>query len=309
MRYEILAQGGKPRLSTAAAIKAHVRHEPFDHVDVAAAYATSQGIRAFLRILGAAPVRSRWIIGLDDAITQPEAIDELKELPGAKVRVARLSPVRRFHPKVYLFRRSSQTDQAMLVVSSGNLTERGLHENAEGTVLLHSESAAEVSEMQAMFQSLWALGHQPSKQELQEYSASYKIAKVQRKVVEDRGNAPNEPAPAATVSHDISGKNTSEAVIALAVTRIAAAQPDSVCSLDLARDLLPKMVPLTALDFQPYKNQNDPRWVQILRNIKSNSNKPGPGSRNFIVNGYLEGVGEGYRITDLGRRMLAEENQ
>lgn len=306
MRFQLLAQGGRQQLSMAAAIKAHIREAPFDGIDVAAAYVTLQGIRALERILGRPPVASRWIVGLDDAISQPQAIEYLLGLKGAEVRVSKLSPKRRFHPKMYRLFQSDGPARGLLVVGSGNLTERGLHTNAEGAVLLKAETLPEVAAGLSMFNEFWGLGHELGAGELSAYAERYERARKSRKAQEDAGDAPPEPAPSATVAADIPGQSTPEAVLALAVARIASAQPNGQCSLNLARDMIPKMVPLTAKDYVPYAGQTNPRWVQIVRNIQSNSTNAGPGSTNFIARGYLEHIGEGYRVTESGRRLASQ---
>ena len=78
----------------------------FDRLDVAVAYATKQGLLTLRGALGGFPIKTRWIVGLDDAISQPEALEFLFALSGATLRLASLSPQRRFHPKLYCLRRS-----------------------------------------------------------------------------------------------------------------------------------------------------------------------------------------------------------
>lgn len=307
MKFQLLAQGGAKELSLAAAIKRRVRTASFNRIDVAAAYVTLQGVRALEATLGSKPASSRWVVGLDDAITQPEAIEYLVALAGADLRVAKLSPARRFHPKVYRFLEDGVPGRSLLVVGSGNMTERGLHKNAEGAVLLDAENEGDVKLGLTMFEELWAVGRKLEVGELAAYAERYKKAKQSRKAVEDAGDAPPEPPATAGVAPTIPGDSTKEAVLALAVARIAASQPNGQCSLDLAYDRIPKMVALTAKDYVPYKGQKNPRWVQIVRNIQSNSSNPGPGSTNFIANGYLEHVGEGYRVTELGRAFVAQQ--
>lgn len=270
MKIQLLAQGGVKELSLAAAIKSRVRTAPFDRVDVAAAYVTLQGVRALETTLGSKPAASRWVVGLDDAITQPAAIEYLIALAGAELRVAKLSPARRFHPKVYRFHEENAPSRSLLVVGSGNLTQHGIHKNAEGAVLLDSENEADVALGLKMFEELWGIGHQLEAGELAAYAERYKEAKASRKAVEDAGDAPPEPPVAAEVAATIPNVSTKEAVLALAVARIAAAQPNGECSLDLAYDRIPKMVALTAKDYVPYSGQTNPRWVQIVRNIQSN---------------------------------------
>lgn len=304
MRIELVAQGGAGQRSLAAAIKRHVRAKSFDRVDVAAAYATKQGIRALEHVLGGPPPVSRWVVGLDDAITQPEAIAYLATLAGAQLHVAKLTPERRFHPKLYHFWQADTPDRSLLVVGSANLTDRGMQKNAEAAVLVVSEIAAEVRSAHAAFEELWEVGLPLAAGQLADYTARYTRAKAARRVVEQAGDAPAEPPATAPVSETIPGTNTREAVLALAVAKIAAAQPDGRCSLDLAYERIPQMVALTPIDYVPYKGQGNPRWVQIVRNIQSNSSNPGPGSTNFIARGLLRGIGGGYEITDLGRTYI-----
>lgn len=303
MKFQLLAQGGAREVSLAAAIKLRVRTAPFNRLDVAAAYVTLQGVRALEATLGSKPASSRWVVGLDDAITQPEAIEYLVALAGAELRVAKLSPARRFHPKVYRFFDDNAPGRSLLVVGSGNLTQRGIQKNAEGAVLLDAENEADVALGVTMFEELWAIGRKLEVGELAAYAERYKKAKASRKAVEDAGDSPPEPHAVAPVAPFIPGDLTTEAVLALAVARIAAAQPNGQCSLALAYDLIPKMVALTARDYVPYKRHKRPSWQQRVRNIQSNWEK----GNNFIHQGYLEGIGGGYRVTDKGRRLIADE--
>ncbi|MFD1610286.1 phospholipase D-like domain-containing protein [Sphingomonas tabacisoli] len=303
MQSEILPQGGGLGLSLAAALKPCVLSEAFDRLDVAVAYATLQGIRALDRVTGTIPV-TRWILGLDDAITQPAAIAHLQNRAGAELRVARLSPVRRFHPKLYRFWSSTAPESALLVIGSGNMTQRGLQENAEAAVLLRAEDAADARNILSAFEELWAIGHEPSAQELADYAIVYAATAVDRRNVSSREAAPPEPAAQERVEDMIPTGKTSEAVIGVAVARLAAAQPDGICTLNLAKRMVPRMIALTADDLAPSNSQPNAKWVQRLRNIQSNWDG-GPASNNPIARGYLEHVDSGYRITAAGRAMLA----
>ena len=298
-----MAQGGAQGLTIAAAIKRYVREGSFDEVEVAAAYVTKHGVDALFRILGGEPPRSRWVVGLDDAVTQPEAIDKLSKLNNSEVRLAKLSPRYRFHPKVFRFHRK-KNDESVLVVGSGNLTEQGLSKNAECAVLMRSENHEDVCKMKETFENLWSIGRTASNKEILQYRDIYNLAKIHRAAIEKKEYAPKDRSIEENLDEIFSEKTTSESVIALAVTKLAASEPDGVCTLDLARKVIPMMIPLTSSDMKPYQRQSDARWVQKLRNIQSNSNRPGPKSTNFIALGYLTGVGQGYKITDSGRAML-----
>jgi len=167
-----------------------------------------------------------------------------------------------------------------------------------------SENHEDVSKMKETFEKLWSMGRTASDKEILEYKDIYNLAKTQRTAIERKEYAPKERALEEKIDEIFSEKTTPESVIALAVTKLAASQPDRVCTLDLAREMIPMMIPLTSSDMTPYQRQSDPRWVQKLRNIQSNSNRPGPKSTNFIALGYLTGVGQGYKITDSGILML-----
>lgn len=106
---------------------------------VAAAFASEAGVRALAELmpLGEAGLRKRWLIGLENGLTQPEALKALAELDDSEVRVpygreivasSSLSGKKFFHPKIYAV---AAADRLVLVSASGNLTRGGLVENVE----------------------------------------------------------------------------------------------------------------------------------------------------------------------------------
>lgn len=305
MRVELVAQGGADALSLAAAIAGDCRDKRYDRLDVAVAYATVQGLQALERLINRPITASRWILGLDDAITQPAAIEKLQRNAAATLRLAKLSPARRFHPKLYRLWASADAALSVTVIGSGNMTERGLQANAEAAVVLRSDTAAETQDSAEAFDRLWRLGHAPDAAELAAYRDAYARTASARKQAAEHGDAPPEPAADAQVSDAVPVGRTSENVIALAVCRIAANHPVGVCTYDDARRLVPKMIALTPGDLSQSASQPNAKWVQVLRNIQSNA-RGGAGSTNFIANGYLEHVpGVGYRVTATGRALLA----
>jgi len=304
VKIEVVSQGGANALSVAAALKPHALTGLYDRLDVAVAYATDPGLRALGLILEGWPPESRWVVGLDDAITQPAAINRLQALPGADVRIAKLTPVRRFHPKLYHLWSSANRAHSLLLVGSANMTERGLHKNAEIGVLLEAESEVETLQAHAAFTELWNLGRAPTAAEIEAYKELYDVAAAARKTVADRGAAPPPSRPNAAVAPEIPSGRTSENVIAMAVMRIAAENPNGICSYDEGRRRIPLMIALTSQDLAASPSQGVPLWIQRLRNIKSNSDG-GDGSTNFIKNGLLVHVPRtGYQITEQGRGLL-----
>lgn len=116
----------------------------YDSLTVVIAYASVIGCRLLVeglarRMRSWDQVRKRWIISVDRAITAPDALVFLAELPNSEVRVpthgtssAELlgGPVR-FHPKLYLFESRSDRERVALFSGSSNLTQGGLYFNAE----------------------------------------------------------------------------------------------------------------------------------------------------------------------------------
>jgi hypothetical protein len=109
-----------------------------DLLRVAAAFSTESGAQELRsNIIGAAPfdaVTKEWLIGIQEGITQPEALRRLGSIRASEVRVpfgseALDSPTLRaptfFHPKVYCFENTS-TGEIQLLSGSANLTYRGL---------------------------------------------------------------------------------------------------------------------------------------------------------------------------------------
>lgn len=208
MKSKLVAQGGGGTASLSKAIGAAASDAAFNRLDVAVAYATLQGIKALEIALGGIPPKSRWVIGLDDAISQPEAITYLVEMPGSTVRVAKMAPAKRFHPKLYRLWSSESADLCISVIGSGNMTQRGLRSNGETAAILTAESAEDAAEMDKQWKAMWRLGHNPQPDELAEYKKAYEIAKKQRKKISDIGAAPPEPDPSDPVEEEPSYTGT-----------------------------------------------------------------------------------------------------
>ncbi len=195
MKIRLVAQGGTTsKVSLAAALKESLANTPIDRLDVAVAYATMSGVTALEMVVGQFPPVTRWVVGLDDAITQPAAIERLFALPGAEVRLAALTGQgRRFHPKIYCLWSSTVSDCCVLSVGSGNMTLNGLRRNGEAAAILSASSAKDVSELKAVWDEMWLLGAPLTPQSLADYKDRYKVARRARKAVTAAGAAPPEP--------------------------------------------------------------------------------------------------------------------
>lgn len=202
MQTTLVAQGGSRGTTLSAALKAAAGVHEFDRIDVAVAYATLQGVRALESALGVLPPGSRWVVGLDDAITQPEALEHLMQLGGATLRLAALSPRRRFHPKVYRLWSSTQPQLCVLGLGSGNMTLNGLRHNGEAAVLLTSENEAEAKLLEDIWLEMWGLGVVATEAAITAYRVKHAAAKKERKKIAALGVAPPEPDADAVIDEE-----------------------------------------------------------------------------------------------------------
>lgn len=205
MEVKLVAQGRVPGgASLTAALKESIATTTVDRLDVAVAYATVSGVIALEQAVGQIPSASRWVIGLDDAITQPAAIERLLALPGAEVRLAALANQgRRFHPKLYCLWSVASPERCLLSIGSGNMTLNGLRKNGEAAVILSASSAKEGDELKAIWAEMWALGVPSTPAALDKYRDRFNVARKARKVVAAAGAAPPEPEADEVVDDDI----------------------------------------------------------------------------------------------------------
>jgi len=145
---------------------------------VSVAYATVAGVRQLLSALPAGqPSESWWLIGLDDEITHPGAIELLRSRPKAHLRVASYeSEGARFHPKVYGFSASPKSPIQLALVGSANLTISAWSRNGEAVSVLETENSQDRKALDDMWLALWSQGHEISDQELQDYRDRYDAA-------------------------------------------------------------------------------------------------------------------------------------
>lgn len=148
-------------------------------VHIAAAYATVSGVRYLLDRLPAA-TRTEWLIGLDDALTHPDAIELVLGLEGAVVRIAKAASGFRFHPKVYYFESSTPRYPDVILIGSANLTRAAFTVNTEAVALLSAATPARRVTFGRIWDELWAQGTLASEAELRDYRARYARARPLR---------------------------------------------------------------------------------------------------------------------------------
>lgn len=188
MDYEVATQPsqGADAESLKGRLTYHIDASDCDELGAAAAYVTVAGVRDMLAALNGRPMRStRWLVGLDDAVSQPGAIDLLRKLPNATVKVVAFAAKgARFHTKLTHLASGAAPEKAVIMVGSANLTRAALQLNAEAVAFLTSDSRKEAEYLRASFDRVWALGHLPSAAELEEYRKKYERAKIARKKLE-----------------------------------------------------------------------------------------------------------------------------
>lgn len=191
---ELVAQGVVGNDTFSNVIPRVLARTNFDQLDVAVAYATRAGLRALEVAIGQWPARTRWIVGLDDAITQPEAIEDLIQLAPGAVWLAELGPQgRRFHPKVYCFSSSRDEGACAVVLGSANMTHHGLNLNAEAGLILLAEDAAEARQLKNLWGSMRHLARDPADFDLQAYRDRHARARMERRQLADQGVLPSQP--------------------------------------------------------------------------------------------------------------------
>jgi hypothetical protein len=129
---------------------------------------------------------SRWVIGLDDAVTQPDAIRLVMDMQSARVRVASIGAYsRRFHPKVLYLDSRSTADDALLMIGSANLTSAALEGNSEAVAFLRTENEEDRRSCSNVWRALWRQGHVLGADELRDYERRYKRTKnIRRRLLE-----------------------------------------------------------------------------------------------------------------------------
>ncbi len=163
----------------------HVVATSCDELNAAAAYVTIEGVNALLETLGDRLLKSsRWLVGLDDAVSQPGAIEKIQALPNARIRVVAFGSTGvRFHTKLIHLAASKKPKIAALMVGSANISRAAFEKNAEAAAFLTSDDEATAEWFRKTFEDVWKLGHAPTAAELEAYKTRYDAARKLRKKI------------------------------------------------------------------------------------------------------------------------------
>lgn len=162
---------------------------------IAAAYATVSGTRLILDLIRLTdPAEINFLIGIDDHITQPEALKSMRSFPGATLRVASLQEKgARFHPKAYYFRSTRGHEFDLCISGSSNLTYAALNTNCEVNSIVPGDQAYRVQFFE-IWKRLWRVGAVLSDEALSDYVRTYRKARQLRARIEQITASDGPPA-------------------------------------------------------------------------------------------------------------------
>lgn len=165
-----------------------------DRFDAAFAYAVRSGFDAIEPHL--VNYESRWIIGLDDYVTDPNVLHRIFSSKKSKLRVASLnSKNRRFHPKVFCIWSSKESNHADLFVGSNNLSDGGLEKNVEFAVKIRAAAVSDAEAFKSSWLNIWDTGIDVTPSIISDYDAKFKSARAKLATVKSATPPPMYVAP------------------------------------------------------------------------------------------------------------------
>jgi HKD family nuclease len=144
----------------------------WEQLSVAVAYSSLAGVARLHEVVQTIHphLNFRWLLGLDDYVTQPGAIDFCCSLKNADVRIYLSTRTdTRFHPKVVFFDSPKSEAASSMIIGSANLTYSALNRNCEAVAILAAQTSAERDLMRSRFEQLWGLGTKPTASILANY--------------------------------------------------------------------------------------------------------------------------------------------
>lgn len=154
--------------STIDAVTAMLKADGIESIDVAAAYATSSGVRDLLDKMSGTPhtwkkAGKRWLTSFDYCRSEPVALAALSTIPLSQVRIFdaqfclnnQCMPRVPYHPKAYLIRGNTRE---LALAGSGNLSRSGLSRGIEAGLVIDAPRADACPPLRALstwFDSMW----------------------------------------------------------------------------------------------------------------------------------------------------------
>jgi HKD family nuclease len=171
-----------------ALITDEITSNKYSRISACAAYASYRGVVLVRTALSSAGIpKFRWLLGLDDCITDPQAIKVAWGTHNAETRVVAKVSGRRFHAKAYLLDRSPN-ESASLIVGSANLTGAALTRNCEGYVLVRAETKEEVTSLQTYWDLFWRMGEPLTQELVSQYEEKYSRGRFHAPEIEEESS-------------------------------------------------------------------------------------------------------------------------
>ena len=143
------------------------------------AYATVSGMHSLLRATKIIENKCelRWLIGLDDFLTQPDVLRRCKQMQKSSIRIAsRRKEGSLFHPKVYV--RTGAALPSACLVGSSNMTFRGLNKNIEASAFISEVAGRTASGISSLVSDLWGSGKDITDDEIEGYDKLFEKRRV-----------------------------------------------------------------------------------------------------------------------------------
>lgn len=174
------------------------KNTEYKRISVAVAYSTVAGITALRELIEVASpsIHYRWLLGLDDYITQPGAIRECQSLPSSDVRIYQSKKQgTRFHPKLYMLEPRKSAENLISIIGSSNLTRAALRFNCEANTLLRAARKVDRRGLMKGFTDLWKIGVKPTSSLLESYETEYKKRRPLYQKLDAMGKKRHTPKP------------------------------------------------------------------------------------------------------------------
>lgn len=216
--------------NTLKVLKELVHNKGYRRISICAAYASYKGV---VEIRAMMPIGSefRWVIGLDDAFTEPNALEAAYRTHNSQVRTSparssRAKPL--FHPKIFLADKNDGLESSLLIGSS-NLTYSGLTSNFEAFSVCNV-SPADVKRVEHYWSRFWSHAADFEFASLDGYREKYKKNFARNKQIADDVAGP--PPSRRTV-------NESVRTATLIWTELGSMTGYSTEQVEIVKDLVP----------------------------------------------------------------------
>jgi HKD family nuclease len=170
-------------------ITEEIASNEYTRISACAAYASYRGVVLVRTAIASAGIpKFRWLLGLDDCITDPQAIYVASGMKNAETRLVAITSGRRFHAKAYLLDLSAK-QAATLIIGSANLTERAFTKNCESFVLVRAKTQAQIIELQQYWDLLWRMGEPATRESVSRYEKQCKERRLNYSEVEEESSS------------------------------------------------------------------------------------------------------------------------